>query len=292
MECVSNRWGVMPVMVVITTALLGGCPQTIDIRTLELGVETSGTLAGGRTVEYTFDVESGHHYAASVTGSAGTLGLADLRLTVSGDPLGGDEEASVFGLFRPEAITSFYAGAAGPVRLSVRNRTEGLSVGGGLLDLLVGDLSQANYRVLVRDLGLDDHGQDPQNPTTLSSDGSALLGALVAPEDQDFFALPVVAGRSYELKLESVSDVRLAAGEIDRFDAFVLTLGGQVQFQIRSERGLPGVARFAATEAATVLMGLQAGPGSLLAGLLGVPPGLDSFPIQYAITVTEEATAP
>lgn len=290
----------MPMRRAIWTVLLSGAlphlvailgcsqpPAFIDGGILEPGVEESGTLTEGQTVRYTVEAQGSHHYAVSVVASAGTLGLPDFRLTASGEPLEKEKSADLFGILRPQATTSFFTIASGSVRLSVRNRTEGLAVSGGAVDFLIGDLTSANYRILVEDLGLDDHGQTPEEATPLSTDGSSVEGSLVVPEDWDYFVFPALEGIRYEVVLEASGNAQLTTGEIDRFDDFVSGTVGEIQFSVRASSGSPGITEFTASSDEDVLLGLRAGADTLLGGIIGRPPGFESFPVRYAVTVRE-----
>ena len=282
---------------VLLSAILAGLlctacapPTPSETEVLEFGVETSGTLRGGGDRTFLLPVEADVRYAISLVGTAGTLGVPDLRAEVRGQTFPENVVLDVRGLslFRPEVVRGFRALEDGILELHLENRTEGLTLEQGFLRFLLGDAALAQYRIRAYELGPDDHGRTPAEATRLTDEGEPVLGTIVFGNDFDYFVLAVEDGRQYELTFEVSGQAKLATSFIDRFDEFnfeAATRGG-VQFRLDAVSGTPAVKRFTANRSEDMLLGVAPGPENLLAGIFGVPPGFGSFPIRYAITVT------
>jgi hypothetical protein len=270
-------------------------PDEPAIQSLPLDVESSGTLASGESKSFELSVQSGIHYAVSLVGSAGTIGAPDMRAQIVGATAPENVELTVRGLslLRPEDARGFRALEDGVVELRVENRTEGLTIDQGFLSFLVGDASEAEYRIRAVDLGPDDHGDSPDNATRLADDGQALLGTIVFGDDFDFFIFPAEAGRRYQVTFEASGTAKLATGVVDRFDEFTFEAAppGSPEYSMEATAGHPATKRFTAIQSRDILVGVAAGPDNVLAGIFGVPPGTSSFPVQYAITVTSSPDA-
>jgi len=276
----------------LTGLLCTGCPPSTpsETETLEFGVERNGTLRGGDNRTFLLPVEAHARYAISLVGTAGSLGVPDLRAEVRGQTSPENVVLDVRGLslFRPEVVKGFLALEDGVLEFYLENRTEGLTLEQGFLRFLLGDASLAQYRVRAYELGPDDHGRTPANATRLTDEGESVLGTLVFGNDFDYFVLAVQDGRQYEVVFETSGQAKLATSFIDRFDEFnfeAATPGG-AQFQLDAVSGTAAVKRFTANRSEDMLLGVAPGVENLLAGIFGVPAGFSSFPVRYAITVT------
>ncbi len=87
--------------------------------------------------------------------------------------------------------------------------------------------------------------------------------------------------------LDPAKVAQLTTGEIDRIDDFVSGTVGEIQFSVSASSGSPGRTEFTASSDEDVLLRLRAASDTLLAGILGLPPGFESFPVRYAVTVRE-----
>ena len=282
---------------VLLFTILAGLPCTAcapptppETEILEFGVEASGTLGGGGERTFLLPVEADVRYAISLAGTAGTLGVPDLRAEVRGQTFPENVMLDVRGLslFRPEVVKGFRALEDGFLEFHLENRTEGLTLEQGFVRFLLGDAALAQYRIRAYELGLDDHGRTPTEATRLTDDGEPTLGTIVFGDDFDYFVLAVEDGRQYELIFDVSGHAKLATSFIDRFDEFnfeAATPGG-VQFRLDAVSGTPAVKHFTANRNEDVLLGVAPGPENLLAGIFGVPAGFSSFPVRYALTVT------
>ena len=175
-------------MWILLSAVLAGMlctacmPQTPpETEVLKFGVETSGTLGGGDDRTFLLPVESDARYAISLVGTAGTLGVPDLRAEICEQTFPENVVWDIRGLslFRPEVVRGFRALEDGVIEFHLENRTEGLTLGQGLLHLLLGDAALAQYRIRASELGPDDHGRTPMEATRLEDDGEPVLGMIV-----------------------------------------------------------------------------------------------------------------
>ena len=289
MPCTASSRFLLPVILggLLCTACVP--PTATEQEVLEFGVEKTGTLGSLGSRTFLVPVEADVRYAISLVGTAGTLGVPDLRAEIQGQTFPESIMLDVRGLslFRPEVVKGFRALEDGVVELHLENRTEGLTLEQGLLRFLVGDASLAQYRIRAYELGADDHGRTPAEATRLVDDEEPIHGTVVFGNDFDYFVLAVEDGRRYELTFEVSDQAKLATSFIDRFDEFnfeAATPGG-VQFRLDAVSGTPAVQHFTANRSEDVLLGVAPGPDNLLAGIFGVPTGFSSFPIRYAITV-------
>ena len=125
-------------MGLLCTACVPPAPPETEI--LEFGIESKGTLRGGNARTFLLPVEADVRYAISLVGTAGSLGVPDLRAVITGDTAPQEVVWDVRGLslFRPEVVKGFRALEGGFLEFNLENRTEGLTLEQGLLQFLIG----------------------------------------------------------------------------------------------------------------------------------------------------------
>lgn len=288
------RWRLPASGTVVLGLICASCgppaPEPAGAITLGFGAEQSGTLRGGEVRTFELPVEKDIRYAIALTGSAGTIGVPDLRVFIPSGTIPEGVLLDVRGvsLLRPEAVRGFQAAADGMLAFTLENRTEGLTLDQGLLRVFLGDASVAQYRIRAYRLGADDHGTGPEQATRLVDDGEYVRGTMEYGNDYDFFVLAVEEGRHYRISFEASSEAKMATSSIDQFDEFNFGVAapGGMQFRLDASSGVPEVRRITAVRDEDLLLGVAPGPENLLAGLFGVPRGFNAFPVRYAIAVT------
>jgi hypothetical protein len=265
-------------------------PQPTGPFTLGFDAEQSGTLRSGEVHTLQLPVEAEIRYAIALTGSAGTIGIPDLRLSIPSGTIPEGLRLDVRGvsLLRPEAVRGFQAAADGLLPFTIENRTEGLTLDQGLARIFLGDATRAQYRIRAYRLGPDDHGAGPEEATRLVDDGEFVRGTMEYGDDYDFFVVAVEEGRQYRISFEASGEAKVATSSIDQFDEFNFgaAAAGGVQFRVDARSGSPAERRFTAIQDDDLLLGVAPGPENLLAGIFGVPRGFGAFPVRYAIAIT------
>jgi len=263
-------------------------PGTVRLEVV-LGEVAGGNLFTDQTLRATASVEAGHVYelVARLVVSVGSIGSGEIEGVVSGTPLAQSVTFTVAtsgdGALEDQSGTTFIAKADGEVIITFDFPShEDSSVGDALQALrdLINGPVRGIYGLLLSDRGFDDNGTSPADAVTLTTDAAGERTGTLGPADEaDYFLLDVIAGATYQLRLEATGSVNLSLGSEDRFGHinFGVPSAGGLTIAVGASAGVPGSAQFTAPATESVYLRLSAS-GTLSS---------DDDAIQYAISVVE-----
>ncbi|TNF22567.1 MAG: hypothetical protein EP329_28475 [Deltaproteobacteria bacterium] len=151
------------------------------------GVDVAGTFeVGGNTDFFAFDVVAGHMYQMWCESTAST-GIVLRLYDQNGTSLMETSEAS----YTNPAFIDRGVLSAGRYYLRVNPN--------------YGNAATGDYRIRVVDLGLDDHGDGPDDATALGASGTVTSGTFEVGYNSDWFAFDVAPGHMVQLWAKSLA---------------------------------------------------------------------------------------